>query len=189
MVKAFTAYTSVSLLISNNYKEINESTKDPHPLIGSVGLSFTDSCFIIIKTLLMGRLLAIDYGRKRCGIAVTDTLRICANGLTTVRAYDLMSFLKEYCAKEPVDMIIVGLPRQMDGTPSESTRYIDPFLKQLRREMPDMLVERYDERFTSTLAHRAMLDGGLHRMARRDKELVDVIAATIILNDYLSARH
>lgn len=136
----------------------------------------------------MGRLLAIDYGRKRCGIAVTDTLQICANGLTTVRACDLLSFLKDYCAKETVDKIIVGLPKQMDGSPSESSLYINPFLKQLHREMPDMPVVRYDERFTSTLAHRAMLDGGLHRMARRDKELVDEIAATIILNDYLSSR-
>lgn len=136
----------------------------------------------------MSRLLAIDYGRKRCGIAVTDTLRICANGLTTVRSCDLLQFLKDYCAREQVEKIIVGLPKQMDGSPSESSRYIEPFLKQLRKEMPDMSVERYDERFTSTLAHRAMIDGGLRRMARRDKELVDEIAATIILNDYLNAR-
>lgn len=136
----------------------------------------------------MGRLLAIDYGRKRCGIAVTDTLRICANGLQTVRACDLMAFLKDYCSREPVDKIIVGLPKQMDGGPSESSRYIEPFLRLLRKEMPEMPVERYDERFTSTLAHRAMLDGGLRRMARRDKDLVDEIAATIILNDYLSSR-
>lgn len=135
----------------------------------------------------MGRLLAIDYGRKRCGIAVTDTLRIVANGLTTVRACDLMAFLKDYCKKESVDKIIVGLPRQMDGSPSESSRYIEPFLRQLRREMPDMPIDRYDERFTSTLAHRAMIDGGLRRMARRDKNIVDEIAATIILNDYLSS--
>lgn len=136
----------------------------------------------------MGRLLAIDYGRKRCGIAVTDTLRICANGLTTVRSCDLMTFIKGYCGKETVDKIIVGLPKQMDGSPSESSRYIEPFLRQLRREIPEMPVERYDERFTSTLAHRAMIDGGLRRMARRDKELVDEIAATIILNDYLSSQ-
>ncbi|MDE7347990.1 MAG: Holliday junction resolvase RuvX [Muribaculaceae bacterium] len=136
----------------------------------------------------MGRLLAIDYGRKRCGIAVTDSLRICANGLTTVRSCDLMSFLKDYCSKEPVDKIIIGLPKQMDGSPSESSRFIEPFIKHLRKEMPDTPLERYDERFTSTLAHRAMLDGGLHRMARRDKELLDEIAATIILNDYLSSR-
>ncbi len=99
-----------------------------------------------------------------------------------------MAFLKDYCSRESVDKIIVGLPKQMDGTPSESTRYIEPFLKQLRREMPEMPIDRYDERFTSTLAHRAMIDGGLHKMARRNKELVDEIAATIILNDYLSRR-
>lgn len=135
----------------------------------------------------MGRLLAIDYGRKRCGIAVTDTLHICANGLTTVRACDLMQFLKDYCAKEHVEKIIVGLPKQMDGSPSESSRYIEPFLKHLKKEMPEMPVERFDERFTSSLAHKAMIDGGLRRMARRDKQLVDEIAATIILNDYLSS--
>lgn len=136
----------------------------------------------------MPRLLSIDYGRKRCGIAVTDPLQIVANGLTTVRACDLIAFLKDYTSKERVERIIVGLPRQMDGSPSESARYIEPFLMQLKRELPEMPVERYDERFTSTLAHRAMIDGGLHRMARRDKELVDEIAATIILNDYLSSR-
>lgn len=119
---------------------------------------------------------------------MTDTLRICANGLTTVRSCDLMTFIKGYCGKETVDKIIVGLPKQMDGSPSESSRYIEPFLRQLRREIPEMPVERYDERFTSTLAHRAMIDGGLRRMARRDKELVDEIAATIILNDYLSSQ-
>lgn len=137
----------------------------------------------------MGRLLAIDYGRKRCGLAVTDTLHICANGLTTVRACDLMQFLKDYCAKEHVEKIIVGLPKQMDGSPSESSRYIESFLKHLKKEMPEMPVERFDERFTSSLAHKAMIDGGLRRMARRDKQLVDEIAATIILNDYLSSYH
>lgn len=99
-----------------------------------------------------------------------------------------MTFLKDYCARETIDKIIVGLPKQMDGSPSESSRYIEPFLKQLRKEMPDMPLERYDERFTSTLAHRAMIDGGLHRMARRDKGLVDEIAAAIILNDYISSK-
>lgn len=136
----------------------------------------------------MPRLLSIDYGRKRCGVAVTDPLQICANGLTTVRSCDLMQFLKDYCCREQVEKIIIGLPTQMDGSPSESTRFIEPFLKQLANEMPEMPIERYDERFTSTLAHRAMIDGGLHRMARRDKELVDEIAATIILNDYLFSK-
>lgn len=135
----------------------------------------------------MGRILAIDYGRKRCGIAVTDPLKICANGLTTVRACDLMQWLKDYCSREVVEKIIVGLPKQLNGENSESARYIEPFLKHLKREMPDMPVERYDERFTSSIAHQAMIDGGLHRMARRDKELVDKMAATIILTDYLQS--
>ncbi len=137
----------------------------------------------------MGRLLAIDYGRKRCGIAVTDSLKICANGLTTVRACDLMAWLKDYCAKEDVEKIIIGLPKQLDGTPSESTRFIEPFLKQLSREMPDMPIDRYDERFTSSIAHRAMIDGGMKKMDRRNKDIVDEIAATIILNDYLQSKN
>lgn len=136
----------------------------------------------------MPRILAIDYGRKRCGIAVTDPLQICANALTTVRACDLLLFLEDYCSKEKVEKIIVGLPKQLSGEASESERYIAPFIRQLKKAIPDIPVERFDERFTSTLAHRAMIDGGLHRMARRDKELVDRIAATIILNDYLAAR-
>lgn len=135
----------------------------------------------------MGRILAIDYGRKRCGVAATDTLQICANGLGTVRACDLMAFLKDYCAKEPVERIVVGLPKQLNGEPSESTRYIEPFLKHLKNEMPEMPVDRYDERFTSAIAHRAMIDGGLPKMARRNKELVDEMAATIILTDYLES--
>lgn len=136
----------------------------------------------------MGRILAVDYGRKRCGVAATDTLKICANGLGTVRACDLVAWLKEYCSREEVEKIIVGLPKQLDGSPSESTRYIEPFLRQLSREMPGMPVERYDERFTSTIAHRAMIDGGMKKMARRNKEIVDEIAATIILTDYLQSR-
>lgn len=136
----------------------------------------------------MGRLLSIDYGRKRCGIAVTDTLKICANGLTTVRTCDLMSWLKDYCSKEAVEKIIVGLPKQMDGRDSESARYIEPFLKQLPKEIPGLKVERYDERFTSTLAHKAMIEGGMKKMVRRNKDFVDEIAATIILNDYLQSK-
>ncbi len=136
----------------------------------------------------MGRLLAIDYGRKRCGIAVTDTLKICANGLTTVRSCDLMQWLKDYCRKEKVERIIVGLPKQLNGQPSESTKYIEPFLNLLAKEMPDMPIIRYDERFTSTIAHKAMIDGGMKKMARRNKEIVDEIAASIILNDYLQSK-
>ena len=136
----------------------------------------------------MGRILAIDYGRKRTGIAVTDTLQIVANGLTTVPTHQLLTFLKQYVAKEPVERIVVGLPKQMNNEPSESMRYIKPFLDQLAKEMPQMPVEMYDERFTSVIAHRAMLDGGMKKTARRDKAIVDEISATIILNDFLESR-
>lgn len=136
----------------------------------------------------MGRVLAIDYGRKRCGIAVTDTLRISANGLPTVRTCDLMAFLKDYCPREGVDIIVVGLPLTMRGEDSESARYIEPFLKRLASEMPEMPVERFDERFTSTIAHRAMLEGGLKKSARQDKTLADKMAATLILTGWLESR-
>ena len=133
----------------------------------------------------MGRILAIDYGRKRSGIAVTDTLKIVANGLTTVASHTLIDFLKNYMAKEPVERIIVGLPKQMNNQPSENMRYIEPFVRSLRKRLPDVPVEYVDERFTSVLAHRAMLDGGLKKKVRQDKALVDEISATIILQTYL----
>lgn len=136
----------------------------------------------------MSRLLAIDYGRKRCGMAVTDVMQIVASGLPTVRTCDLMQFLKTYCAKEPVEKIVVGLPTTLRGNASESERYIAPFLKQLARELPEIPVERYDERFTSTLAHKAMLEGGLKVSRRREKGLADEMAAVILLNDYLGRR-
>lgn len=137
----------------------------------------------------MGRLLAIDYGRKRCGIAVTDPLRIVANGLTTVATAKLCDFVTDYVKRESVDAIIVGLPRTLAGEPSESMRYIKPGIDRLRKLLPPQVaIEFFDERFTSTLAHRAMIDGGLPKMARRDKALVDEMAATIILNGYLDSR-
>lgn len=136
----------------------------------------------------MGRVLAIDYGRKRCGIAVTDILRISANGLPTVRTCDLMDFLKDYCPREGVDLIVVGLPKTMRGDDSESARYIEPFLRKLSLEMPAMSVERFDERFTSSIAHRAMIEGGLKRSARQDKALADKMAATLILTGWLESR-
>lgn len=135
----------------------------------------------------MGRVLAIDYGRKRCGIAVTDPLRICANGLPTVRSCDLVAFLKDYCGKESVDLIVVGLPLTLQGDLSESNLYIDPFLKHLAREMPEMPVERFDERFTSTIAHREMALAGLKKSKREEKELADKTAAVIILTDWLNS--
>lgn len=135
----------------------------------------------------MGRVLAIDYGRKRCGVAVTDPLRICANGLPTVRSCDLIAFLKDYCSREPVDCIVVGLPLTMRGNPSESNRYIEPFLKNLAKTMPEMRVERFDERFTSTIAHREMALAGLKKTRREEKELADKTAAVLILTDWLNA--
>ena len=136
----------------------------------------------------MGRILGIDYGRKRTGIAVTDPLQIVAGNLATVPTHTLMSFIKDYITREQVDRIIIGQPTQLNGDPSESMKYITPFVKQLHKELPDMPVVMYDERFTSTIAHRAMIDGGMKKSDRRDKSRVDAIAATIILNDYLQSK-
>ena len=135
----------------------------------------------------MARILGIDYGRKRTGIAVTDPLQIIANGLETVPTHTLMQYIKDYTAREQVERIVIGLPRQLNGEPSESMRYITPFVNRLKKEMPDMPVTMYDERFTSTIAHRAMIDGGMKKSDRRDKSRVDSIAATIILTDYLQS--
>ena len=133
--------------------------------------------------------MAIDYGRRRCGIAVTDTLQIVATGLTTVPTHELEKFVLEYTGREPVDEIVVGLPRTLKGDPSESMRYITPGINRLRKVLTaGMKVTFFDERFTSTMAHRSMIDSGMKRMARRDKAVVDEIAATIILNGYLESR-
>ena len=136
----------------------------------------------------MGRLLSIDFGRKRCGIAVTDTLRIVATGLTTVPTAQLIDFVKRFIVAEPVDRIIVGLPTTLRGEPSDSMRYLTPVINRLRKEIAPMPIEFYDERFTSTLAHRAMLDGGMKKMDRRNRAIVDEISATILLNDYLQSK-
>lgn len=136
----------------------------------------------------MGRILAIDFGRKRTGIAVTDVLKIVANGLATVPTHTLVEFLQDYVGREPVERIVVGLPRKLDGSPSESMKWLEPFLNRLRKVLPDVPVVMYDERFTSTLAHKAMIDGGMKKSDRRNKEIVDTIAATIILNDYLQSK-
>ena len=134
------------------------------------------------------RILSIDYGKKRTGIAVTDPLQLIAGGLATVSTSELFEFLSRYVAQEQVERIVVGLPRRLDGTPSESMKWIEPFLNRLKKIMPDMPVVMYDERFTSTLAHKAMLDGGMKKSDRRNKEIVDTIAASIILNDYLQSK-
>ena len=136
----------------------------------------------------MARLLAIDYGRKRSGIAVTDTLQIIANGLTTVPSHTLINFLKDYVAKESVELIIVGLPRQMNYEESESMQYIKPFVKKLQKEIPDIPVEYFDERFTSRMALQTMIDGGVKKKQRQNKALVDEISATIILQGYMEGR-
>ena len=132
----------------------------------------------------MARILSIDYGRKRTGIAVTDPLQIIANGLTTVASSQLIDFLTQYMQRESVERVVVGLPRQMNNQPSESMRYITPFVNRFRKLFPNVPIEF----FTSVLAHRAMIDGGLSKMARRNKELVDEISATIILRDYLESK-
>lgn len=132
--------------------------------------------------------MAIDYGRKRCGIAVTDPMQIIANGLTTVAAHEVIPFVKGYVAREPVERIVAGYPTTMRGEESESMRYIRPAVESLRRELPDIPVEFSDERFTSVLAHRAMLSGGMKKKDRQNKAVVDEISATILLNDYLTNR-
>ena len=137
---------------------------------------------------LMGRILAIDYGKKRTGLAVTDVLQIIANGLTTVPTSGLMDFLLDYVAKEPVERIIVGHPKQMNNEDSENMKRIVPFVNLLKKKLPQIPVEMVDERFTSVLAHQAMLDGGLNKKARQDKALVDEISATIILQSYLESK-
>lgn len=142
----------------------------------------------VVTLHVLGRILAIDYGRKRCGIAVTDPLKIIANGLETVVTHKLMDFIKDYISREQVELIVIGKPTQLNGQPSESMRYITPFINRLKKEMPDMPIEMVDERFTSTLAHKAMIDGGMKKSDRRDKARVDTIAASIILNDYLQSK-
>lgn len=136
----------------------------------------------------MPRLLSIDYGRKRTGLAVTDPLQIIAGGLATVPTTQLPAFLKDYCQREPVERIILGLPVQSNGRPSENQQRVRQFAASLGKLLPGIPVEFHDERFTSVLAHRAMIDGGLGRKRRQDKALVDEISATIILQSYMESR-
>lgn len=136
----------------------------------------------------MARILAIDYGKKRTGLAVTDVLQIVANGLTTVPTHTLLDFILDYVGREPVERIVVGLPKQMNNQLSENMVRIAPFVNRLRKLLPDIPVEYVDERFTSVLAHQAMIDGGLKKKDRQRKELVDEISATIILQSYMDSR-
>ncbi len=138
----------------------------------------------------MGRILSIDYGRKRTGLAATDPLQIIANGITTIPTHELEKFLMDYIPREGVERVIMGLPRQMNGEMSESWRYIEPFLNRLHKLLPDLPIELVDERFTSVLAHQAILESGVGKQRRReDKGMVDTIAATIILQGYMENRN
>ena len=136
----------------------------------------------------MARILSIDYGQKRTGLAVTDPLQIIAGGLAIVSTSGLFDWLKAYLAKEPVERIIIGEPKQTNGQPSENLARVQQFVNRWKKAFPEVPIEYYDERFTSVLAHQAMIDGGLKKKARQDKALVDEISATIILQDYLESK-
>jgi putative Holliday junction resolvase len=137
----------------------------------------------------MARVLAIDFGKKRTGIAVTDELQIIASGLRTVNTIDLLSFLKEYTAKEKVELFIIGQPKQMDNSDSESETLMLPFIKKLEKLFPQIPMKRIDERFTSKMAFQTMIDSGMKKKQRRNKAMVDEISATIILQSYLYSQH
>jgi putative Holliday junction resolvase len=134
----------------------------------------------------MARILSIDYGLKRTGIAVTDDFKIIASGLTTIPSTDIIAFLKTYFSKENVETVLIGEPKQMNGLPSESSEMIEKFISQFHTEFPNMKMERVDERFTSKMAFQTMIDSGLKKKQRQNKGLIDEIAATILLQDYLN---
>jgi len=136
----------------------------------------------------MPRILSIDYGQKRTGIAVTDEMQIIASGLTTIPTHTLIDFLKDYFAKEKVEAVLIGEPKQMNGLPSESASVINGFATHFSNIFPDMKVIRVDERFTSKMAFQTMIDSGLSKKQRQNKSLIDEISATILLQDYLSAK-
>lgn len=136
----------------------------------------------------MGRILAIDYGKKRTGLAVTDILHLIPGGLTTVNSNEVLQYIINYCTKENVERIIIGLPKQMNYEPSESMQYIEPFYKALTKRLPNIPVEYCDERFTTVLAHRAMLEGGLRKKERQNKALADEVSAVILLQSYMESR-
>jgi putative Holliday junction resolvase len=136
----------------------------------------------------MARILAIDYGMKRTGIAVTDELQIIASGLTTVATIELLKFLKDYTSKESVELFVIGEPKQMDNTASESEALILPFITKLQKQFPNIPIKRVDERFTSKMAFQTMIDSGLKKNQRKNKALVDEISATLILQSYLYSK-
>ena len=133
----------------------------------------------------MGRILAIDFGKKRVGLAVSDPLQIVANGLATVPASSIWEYLKDYFDKEKIDEVVIGYPVQMNNEPSEAVLFIDPFIKSFRKKYPDIRLELADERFTSKIAYKTMIAGGLKKKARQNKGTVDLISATIILQSYM----
>ena len=136
----------------------------------------------------MARIMAIDLGRKRCGIAVTDPLQIIANGLTTVESHKLVDFVLNYVKTEEVEQIVIGEPKDMHNNPSDCSKYIDPIVNRLKKLLPTMNIVRYDERFPSVMAHQTMIDAGLKKSKRQDKEIVDAIAATIILQSFMESK-
>ncbi|MBR2016226.1 MAG: Holliday junction resolvase RuvX [Prevotella sp.] len=136
----------------------------------------------------MARILSIDYGKKRTGLAVTDPLQIIAGGLATVPTHELFQFHQDYIAREQVECIVIGEPKQPNGMPSENLERVQQFVNRWRRAVPNIPINYYDERFTSVLAHRAMLEGGLKKKDRQNKALVDEISATIILQNYMESR-
>lgn len=135
----------------------------------------------------MARIIGIDYGRKRVGVAVTDPLQIVAQGLTTVHASEIINFLKQYFAKETVERVVVGYPRQMNNNPSESARFVEEFLNRMKKVFPTMPVSLVDERFTSKIAMKSMIDGGVKKKDRMNKEMVDMVSASIILQSYMES--
>ncbi len=135
----------------------------------------------------MARLLAIDYGTKRCGIAVTDPLKLIATGLTTVHSKDLLAWLTDYIKKEPVETFIVGEPKRLNGQPTDATQHVEAFVKHLRKQFPEIPVQRIDERFTSKIAFRSLIDSGLGKKDRQNKALIDEVSAVILLQSYMEA--
>jgi len=136
----------------------------------------------------MAKILAIDYGQKRVGLAATDDLQIIASGLTTVHVKDIITFLEDYLAKNEVECIVIGEAKDLKNNPSESARFIEPFVKHLSRKFPTIKLERVDERFTSKMAFQTMIDSGLKKKARQNKALIDEISATIILQSYMERK-
>lgn len=136
----------------------------------------------------MGRIVALDIGRKRTGVAATDILQICANGLGFQPTHEVAEWLRKYADREPVELIVVGKPTQADGSDSESVKYIEPVINRLKKLLPEIEIVRHDERYTTVMAHRAMIEGGLGKMKRREKGLADEISAVIILQGFMESK-